>query len=379
MPRWFHDFVGYVAVRLSPSRAVDAMREFGDHVNAVGSASPVRLVIDPPTRVRRLLVGFLESRGLVPVTEDEDRRRGSERRRRRVAEVPEVLRPAVSQFAAMLDDRRQRAVRLGLRVDESSTVESRLATVRDLARFCVSSRAAITGWETVARADVEAFLARRRTPSHNELADLRNFFRWARRRRLVLANPTDGLRICQPASFRGRVLEPAEQRRLYRRWSHSGDVHPHEAFFGLAALVHGVSTAEIRELRVDDIDQAGRSVRLGRRRRRVTLDPDTWDALERCLALRRRLRGENPHVIVTWRSASTDGPAGLAYLAGLLTPASTSPATLRATRLSALASQADPIVIAAVFGVTHKAAAYYRNEDLSPIYHDRLTRLLPGP
>ena len=368
-----------MAVRLSPSRAVDALREFGHHLNAVGSASPTRLVLDPPTRVRRLLVAFLQSRGLVAVTEDEDSRRGSERRRRRVAEVPDVLRPAVSQFAAMLDSRRERALRLGLRADKTSTVESRLATIRDLAHFCVLRRPGITGWETVARADVEAFLARRLAPSHNELADLRSFFRWALRRRRVLINPTDGLRIRQPASFRGEVLEPAEQRRLYQRWSRSSDVHPHEAFFGLAVLIHGASTAEIRQLQIDDIDPAGRSVQLGRRRGRLTLDPDTWDALEGCLELRRRLRGENPHVIVTWRSASAERPAGAAYFAALLTAAGTSPAMLRATRLSALASQADPIVIAAVFGVTHKAAAYYRNEDLSPTYHDGLTRLVSGP
>jgi len=330
VPPWFNDFVGYVAVRLSPSRAVDALREFGDHVNAVGSASPARLAIDPPSRVRRLLIGFFESTGLVAVIDHEERHRGRERRRRRVAEVPDVLRPAVSQFAARLDDRHDRAMRLGPRVDKSSTVESRLATVRDLAGFCVRNRPGVNGWETVARADVEAFLARRGASSHNELADLRSFFRWARRHRLVLADPTDGLRIRQPASFRGQVLEPAVQRRLYRRWSSSSDVHPHEAFFGLAALIHGASTAEVRYLRVQDIEPGARSVQLGRRRGRLILEPDTWDALERCLEFRRGLRGENPYLIVTRRTASTESAAGAAYFAALLAPAGTSPARLRA-------------------------------------------------
>jgi site-specific recombinase XerD len=362
VPAWFDDFVAYTAARLSPSRAVDALHAFGTHLNAVGSANPRHLVVDPPPRVRRLLVSFLTARRLVLI-EDDDTTRARQRRRRRIDDVPDRFRPAVADFADALTRRHDRAIRLGLRTDTHSTVEARLATLRDLARFCVTDRPAITGWETIAISDVEAFLARRSTPSAGELADLRSFFRWARRQRVVLTNPTDGVRIRQFMTFTGETLDHREQRRLYQRWTSDPTVHPHETFFGLVALIHAASTAEIRELLQQDVDISARTVRLGRRPA-IVLDPDTWEALQRCIDLRRRQRGENPHIIVSRVSASRDTPVAPSYFARLLASAATTPNRLRTTRLSAVANQLDPVIVAAVFGVTHKSAAYYRNDDV---------------
>jgi site-specific recombinase XerC len=312
-----------------------------------------------------MLIPFLVSRGLVLAVIDDANVRGQQRRQRRIAEVPELFRPAVASFAASLDRRHERAVRLALRTNTTSTVESQLTTLRDLARLCVTTRPALTGWESIARNDVEAFLARRPLPSPRELGELRSFFRWARRQRLVLTNPVDGLSIRQTQSFNGKLLDTATQQALYRRWTTSDDVHPHEAFFGLAALIHGISTFEIRHLTDDDIDSTARTIRVGRRRQPVPLDPATWDALQHCLTFRRRLRGANRHLIVNRLSASTDGPAAASYFNVLLKPAGVTPTTLRTTRLSHLANQVDPVMVAAMFGVTHKAAAYYHGHDVA--------------
>ena len=74
-------------------------------------------------------------------------------------------------------------------------------TVRDLAIFL--NDAGKTQWSLVDRGDIEAFLAavgpglRPRT-----LTVLRQFFRWARTSRLVLVDPTTGLRIRQRRGFK---------------------------------------------------------------------------------------------------------------------------------------------------------------------------------
>jgi hypothetical protein len=88
----------------------------------------------------------------------------------------------------------------------------------------------------------------------------------------------------------------------YRRWTQEPGVHPHEAFVGLAALLHGASIQELRYLVLDDLDvldHARHRLHLGKRRTALPLDPVTWNALESCLKHRSALKTSNPHVIVT--------------------------------------------------------------------------------
>lgn len=80
--------------------------------------------------------------------------------------------------------------------------------------------------------------------------------------------------------------DPDEQRALFRRWTLGPDVHPHEALFGLLALLHGASSKEIRTLTVEDIDHQARTIRLGDRPPAVPMDPASWAAVQRCLAHR---------------------------------------------------------------------------------------------
>lgn len=50
----------------------------------------------------------------------------------------------------------------------------------------------------------------------------------------MLINPTTGLNAPQTMAFRGPTLAADQQRAMFRRWSTNPEVHPHEAFVGLA-------------------------------------------------------------------------------------------------------------------------------------------------
>jgi site-specific recombinase XerD len=104
---------------------------------------------------------------------------------------------------------------------------------------------------------------------------LRSFFRWARRRRLVLVDPTGGLWRNSNSRFSGDTLSLPDQRRLFRRWTEGTQVDPREAFVGLMVLLHGATQHELRSLTVDDVDRPQRAVRLGRRSHPLVLDPQT--------------------------------------------------------------------------------------------------------
>ena len=150
------------------------------------------------------------------------------------------------------------------------------------------------------------------------LTVLRQFFRFARSRKVILADPTRGLAAREPRGFTGQTLPLDKQRELFRRWTTGRDAHPHEALLGILALLHGASSHEVRHLRVDDIDETARTARLGSRPRPVPLDPASWQVLQRCLAHREAQRTANPHVIVTKGTKAGRSPASTAYVSHLL-------------------------------------------------------------
>ena len=51
---------------------------------------------------------------------------------------------------------------------------------------------------------------------------MRQFFGWARTRKLVLADPTRGLTAREARGFRGPTAALALQRQLFRRWTTAG-------------------------------------------------------------------------------------------------------------------------------------------------------------
>ncbi|MGW0771032.1 hypothetical protein [Streptomyces sp. NPDC002676] len=92
-------------------------------------------------------------------------------------------------------------------------------------------------------------------------AGLQQFFSHAHHTGLILHNPAATLDAPQQRGFKGATITLDEQRALYRRWSTSTAVLPHEAFIGLAALLHAATTTELRGLTLDQISIDSRTVR----------------------------------------------------------------------------------------------------------------------
>jgi hypothetical protein len=111
----------------------------------------------------------------------------------------------------------------------------------------------------------------------------------------------------------------------------------------------------------------------------LVLDPPTWAALERCLSHRGELRTLNSHLLVTRNSSTRSTPVSPAHLCRVLDGAGVSLRALRSTRLSRLVGAHDPLVVAAAYGVTPKAALYYLGDAVDHEYTAHLEdRLASG-
>jgi len=360
-PSWLGAFAGWLLDRSATGVILRHLRRVEGALSA-GVERPAALIAAvsdggrsgrSPGDTARLLEGFLVHRGLV-LASDERGRLAHGRRARRIERCPEPLRAAAERYAAWLLSGRERARRIGEQPLTDHTVEQRLAVLAALATQL--DRTGVRDWATCSREHIETFIA---TGDRGfRLAALRDFFRFARQQRLCLTDPTVGL-VHRPArGFRGRTLAKGEQASLLRRWA-TGDSHPHEAFVGLLALLHGASVSELRPLTINDIKMAARTMRLGRRSHHVPLDPLSFAALQRCLAYREQLGTENPHVIVTRGTRAHRTPASQPYLSHVLDPAGVTPRLLRQTRLAELTHRLDPRLVAAVFGMTPEGALHY--------------------
>ncbi|MBL8929285.1 MAG: site-specific integrase [Kineosporiaceae bacterium] len=396
-PDWLGDLVAFLAARHCVGRTSIMLTEVGRLLTDGGAVHPQALLERSrrPGRsmgtLARALQDFFVARGqAVPL--DQEERLAAGRRQRRLDGIPEPLRAVVARFADHCLAERERARRAGTRPRQLSTIEAHLRIVRDLGVFLVEQRQ-VQDWAAVTSYDLEAFLAHHPARRKSALAASRKFFTWARTQRLILIDPARGMTAREPRGFRGTTLTLAEQKALFRRWTHNqlsrnestmhdstGEEpvtttapHPHEALVGLLCLLHAASSAELRALTVDDVDPIARTVQFVGRPLPTPLDPTSWAALQRCLAHRRTLRTANPHVLVTRGTKATRVPASGPYVTHVLDAVDVAPRTLRQTRLLHLASGLDPKLVATVFGM--------RPEGVLPYLADRVdpTRLTPTP
>jgi len=362
-PLWVPDFVAFLAGRHCPSRAATMI---GILARLLADEHPndPQAVLDRARRpgrsigsLARGLQDFFTERRLAPPT-DHPERLAAGRRQRRIDATPQALRPAVQAFAASLLQNRQRARAAATRPRTDHTIEEALRTMRDLAVFLTSHRNK-ADWALVDQQDIEAFIAAAPGTGKSRLTFARQFFRFARNRRIVLIDPTRTLSVPTPRGFTGTTLTLDQQRDLFHRWTSDPTVHPHEALLGVLALLHGAASIEVRTIRLDDIDTHRRTVRLGHRPQPVPLDPTTWSVLERCLAHRQSQRTQNPHLVVTRGTKAGNQPASTAYFSHLLDPAGVPPRTVRCTRLAALVNTTDPKLVAAAFGMNTQGVTFY--------------------
>ncbi|MFF6983715.1 hypothetical protein ACFZAV_40050 [Streptomyces sp. NPDC008343] len=188
-------------------------------------------------------------------------------------------------FSYFMIRSRERSRRAGTLPRTDGTIEAALAIVRDLALFLASERGK-EDWALTDVHDFEAFLAGSPKARKRRLVVLGQFFRFARSRKIVLVDPARGLTATGPSGFTGTTLTLDQQRLLFRRWTTDPADHPHEALLGMLALLHGVSSREVKMLHAVDLDFRARTARLGDRPHPVPSDPPSWVAVERCLAHR---------------------------------------------------------------------------------------------
>jgi len=363
-PDWLDGFIVHLAGSYSPSRACQLITALGRLLDEDGQPAHPQALIERarwPGRsmgpLARGLETFFTEHGLALPT-DHAGQLAAGRRQRRIDAVPRPLRPAVAGFADSMLAARQRARRARTRPRSDHTIEAALATIRDLALFLAGGRGK-QDWALADVHDVEAFLATLPRARKRRLTVLRQFFRFARSRKLILADPSRGLGAREPRGFTGRTLRLNEQRELFRRWTTGRDAHPHEALLGILALLHGASSHEVRNLRAGDIDETNRTARLGSRPLPVPLDPASWQVLQRCLAHRESQRTANPHVIVTKGTKAGRAPASTAYVTHLLDKCGVPLRSVHCTRLADLVNTIDPKLVAAVFGMKPESVMYY--------------------
>lgn len=371
-PEWLSDFSEFAADRHCVSRVcvmlarVGRLLRDGEPVHPQALLERSRLIGRSPGALARTLEEFFVERGLA-FGLDESARLARGRRDRRIANVPEDLRPAVAGYAEHLVRSQQRAKRTGTHPQSDSTIESALALVRDFARFLVDHQSK-TDWSSVELSDVERFLVLQPANRSRRLGALRGFFRFARTRKLVLVDPTSGVARMSRAGFSGRVLSPEDQRRLFRRWSSpDAEVEAHEALVGILSLLHAASNAEIRGLQVGDVDLRRQTLHLGLRPHVLPIDPVTQTAIERALSHRASLGTQNPHVIVTRATKTRSNPASPSYVTHVLHSAGVSPKVLRQTRVIDLVTGLDPKVAAEILGMNAGGLAAYLADDVNAV------------
>ncbi|WP_406468901.1 tyrosine-type recombinase/integrase [Streptomyces sp. NBC_01594] len=369
-PTWLGDFVAHVAARHCVARACGFVTGLGRLLKDEHSNSPQALLERSRRPGRsmgsfaRALEDFFTLHGLALPT-DQAERLAAGRRGRRLEAVPEPLRQAVAAFDSSRMRAQERARRAGTRPRSNHTLETALATMRDLARFLVNERDK-RDWALVDVHDIEAFLAILPRGRKRRLTVLRQFFRFAQSQKMVLVDPTRQLVAKEANGFRGRTLALDQQRELFRRWTTDEHVHPHEAVVGMLALLHGASSSEVRMLQINDIDQQAQTVRLGKRPHPVPLDPASWTVLQRCLAHREAWRTDNPHALVTKGTKAGRSPASTAYLSHVLDDCGFPPRMIRSTRLVDLVNTMDPKLVAAAFGMDPQAALIYLADSIDP-------------
>jgi site-specific recombinase XerD len=373
-PWWLAEFADFAAERHCMGRACVMITAVGRLLRDGASVNPQAMLERSrrPGRsagaLARTLEDFFVAHNLA-FGLDQTARLAAGRRQRRIEGTPEPLRPAVQLFGEHLVRSRERAQRAGTHLRSDSTIESALANIRDLARFLVDEQDK-NDWAAVQTTDIEQFLNAQPANRRRRLSNARQFFRWARRNKLVLVDATAAMTLTPRPGFTGRTLSLSEQRRLFRRWTASRyDVHPHEAVVGVLALLHATTNAELRALRVDDINLSDRTMHVGGRPHRVPLDPASVAAVEACLAHRSALGTTNPHLIVTKVTKPRATPASAAYITHVLDPAAVSTKALRSTRLVDLLVSLDPKLVAHALGMNADGLLAYVADTVDP---DRL-------
>jgi len=229
---------------------------------------------------------------------------------------------------------------------------SRRTIVRDI----YSIRTFLTGvggryftLRQVTRDDITTWLAGRPAWSRSQDAStLRSMFGILKAERLIFANPTRGVRV---GRRNPSVPAPLPPHLLTATAAAAKDSSALRVVMALAG-VHALLPGQIRRLRLDQADLAGRRLDPGGLDR--PLDDFTASAIRSYLAFRdqRWPTTTSPYLLVTRKTAHTGQPVSEFWLTALFRGLPVTAEQLRDDRIveEALAGRADPLHLAAVFG-----------------------------
>jgi integrase len=208
------------------------------------------------------------------------------------------------------------------------------------------------------------------------LGGLRSLFRWAKKNGVVFANPTARVRVGRAAVALWQPLLPEELARTVDTVA-----TPQARVFVVLAGVHAARAGAIRAMTLDDVDLANRRLTIAGRSR--PLDDLTYRVLSEWLNYRRQRwpHTANPHLLVTRESALKLGPVSAMWVGLTLRGL---PGTIERLRIDrqleeALASRADPLHLAEVFGISETAAVRYAENARQLLQRPHETEALASP
>ena len=321
-------------------RAMAVLVELGSFELTAEAVAVLRAHRLPVTRVRE----FLDASGMaVDATDERDWLQAQ------LADLPVGIRAEVTAWIEVLDGRHSRS-----RPRSEHTIRHYLGAVQpalaDWARRCHTLRE-ITTEDVADQLDDLHGSARTVTA-----VALRSLFAALKLRRLVFVDPA---RAVKPGRFPATpVLGLDDGARMSLL---DALPRPDHRLVVLLAGVHALTRTDMLALRLDDIglDAAVMTVR----NRRRAIDRLLADTIVAWLTQRRERwpASANPHLLVTYKSVYSLGPASTGYITGIFKPLPTTAADLRADRLldEARASGRDPLRLAQLFGLSAETAVRY--------------------
>ena len=280
-----------------------------------------------------------------------------------VARVPSAFRHGVDEYTAFRlrihDEQRRRQLARVLALRTIAT------DVRELCRFAdhlEMHHPAVTSWALVTETEVVRYLLDLQVgPNSRNIQrwGLHSFFAFVLGRRRVAHNPVPA----EPGREAPLDLEPltvAEQAALIQRWAGGDD--PPGSVVGCLALLHGLSSTDLRGLRLADADLDHGRLAVAGRKAAAVLDAVTRRALEVYLATRPggSLPGTNPHLIVNDHSRFTGKSVSSRFLSQLMRPYEVTVSALRAACFVTVAQESGPRLLVDGFGLSATQAGRYQ-------------------
>lgn len=188
------------------------------------------------------------------------------------------------------------------------------------------------------------------------LVALRSLFAWAKKNHAIFRDPTLRIKVKR---LENTVLQPLRQQEIDAALQAAST--PHARLAVCLAAVHAARHGAIRALTLEDVDLGNRRLKIAGHER--PLDELTHRLLIQWLHYRRERfpNTANPHLLISSQTAIGHGPVTAPWLGRIMRGLTATLDRLRMDRQleEAIASGADPLQLAVVFGIADETAIRY--------------------